>query len=233
MDPDYYPLTKVLTDNVPTVYHAWNLGISVARGKYITNANTDDRRHVDSMRVCAEVLDGRPDIDVVYHDQYISWENLDWLGFTKKYAGHELQAGRNEGKPGYFTWADYNRGVLGLGCFLGPMPMWRRSLHQRFGLFNSSMQSAGDYEFWLRVSGENNMLHLPWFGGVYRARLDGIELGNPLQSAEESRGAQILHQSRDLYFTPEPDGVVRVRMGNEWVFGDHDMVIDVLGRLNK
>jgi hypothetical protein len=30
-------------------------------------------------------------------------------------------------------------------------PMWRKSLHDKIGLFNTRYKSAGDYELWLRA----------------------------------------------------------------------------------
>ena len=64
----------VLTEDVPTVYRAWNLGIKAAEGQYITNANADDRHHPLAYTLMAAILDARPDIDLVYHNQYITWE---------------------------------------------------------------------------------------------------------------------------------------------------------------
>ena len=74
-------LRIVTTKNIPTVYHAWNLGIRAASGKYITNANTDDRHHPDAYRIMADLLDARPDIDLVYHDCYITWKDQTYEEF--------------------------------------------------------------------------------------------------------------------------------------------------------
>ena len=35
-------------------------------------------------------------------------------------------------------------------------PMWRRSLHQKIGYFDTQYKSAGDYEFWLRAAFEEH-----------------------------------------------------------------------------
>ncbi len=55
-----------------TLYAAWNRGIKLARGKYITNANTDDRHRADALEVLADTLDNNPDIGLAYGDCLIT-----------------------------------------------------------------------------------------------------------------------------------------------------------------
>jgi len=56
------------TDSRETVYAAWNRGIRMARGIYITNANADDRHRVTAFERMSRVLDMRPDVALVYAD---------------------------------------------------------------------------------------------------------------------------------------------------------------------
>ena len=48
-------------------------------------------------------------------------------------------------------------------------PMWRRSLHDELGLFDTNYKSAGDYEFWMRcqVAGKtffkSNVPHVAYY----------------------------------------------------------------------
>ncbi|RZB34874.1 MAG: hypothetical protein SRB1_00642 [Desulfobacteraceae bacterium Eth-SRB1] len=44
----YSNIKYIKTDQRETVYAAWNRGVKAASGKYITNANTDDRRRADA-----------------------------------------------------------------------------------------------------------------------------------------------------------------------------------------
>ncbi len=211
-------ITFFMTEDIPSVYHAWNLAIITAHGKYLTNCNTDDRRHPLALELMADLLDARPDIDIVYGDQYITWNDpLGFEEFTDRYNGNGLVMGRQDGQPGYFSWINYKRSILADGCFLGPQPMWRASLHQLYGGFLDEWKSGGDYEFWLRVSREANMLHIPHPLGVYCARADGIELGNPVDSAREFRSASRLHQEQEgMEITRYTDGFSRVRIGDRW-----------------
>lgn len=126
-------ITTVDTHDVPTIYDAWNKGIEASSGEYITNANCDDRLYPGALARMAKVLDDKPHIGVVYPD----------VDIVEKIGGDP--AGR-------FTWAEGNLAKLLQGCFLGPMPMWRRSLHEKHGYFDAEMHIAGDYEFWLRLA---------------------------------------------------------------------------------
>jgi len=219
---DIEDIVIVSTENVPTVYQAWNLGIKVAKGKYLTNANTDDRHHEYAYEVMADLLDERPDIDLVYHDSFITWENESYNSFYSKYYNVELVHGRERGKPGIFSWHDYDRRTLSEGCFIGPHPMWRANLHQKYGMFHPTMQSAGDYEFWLRISKKNNMLHIPYPLGLYMAREDGIELNDPVTSLDESQHAIKLHgdYSNNVFnLRPYMGGeYLKVELGDNYTF---------------
>jgi hypothetical protein len=183
----------VTTEDIPTVYEAWNLGVRAASGKYLTNANTDDRRHPGSMELQVGILDGNPSVDLVYHDQYITWKpNQTYDEFVAENNGKTLVGGRFENEPGIFAWADFDPRTMIDGCYIGPQPMWRASLHQRFGLFDTEFKSAGDYEFWLRcVRGGSRFLHIPIPLGLYLARLDGIELSDPALNGTEFGMARV------------------------------------------
>lgn len=213
-------ITVVTTANIPTVYGAWNMAARAARGRYYTNWNTDDRRESSCLEICADILDGRADIDLVYPDVFVSWEVMGYVDFIHNLNGQDLKAGRWEGQPGYFSWLEYERGTLAKGCYIGPVPMWRGDLHQRHGYFIDNYKVAGDYEFWLRCAKENNYLHLPAFMGVYAARMDGLELGNPVQTAEESEQVMIVHQNPEGVEFALSGEYVRVGIGDEYVYAN-------------
>ena len=52
------------------IYEAWNVGVELARGNYLTNANLDDLRRRDSIELQARMLDKNAEVDVVYQDFY-------------------------------------------------------------------------------------------------------------------------------------------------------------------
>src|SRR5690606_31125299 len=60
-----YPAAVYLNlANDPGLYEVWNLGARLARGRYLSNANIDDRRAPEHLACLQTILDSKPDIDV-------------------------------------------------------------------------------------------------------------------------------------------------------------------------
>lgn len=159
------------TDDPRSLYAAWNLGIGAARGACLTNANTDDRHRADALEVMADALDRRPDVALVYADQlYTAVEN-------ETFASTRSRRRR--------VWAPYSYATLRSHCMIGPQPMWRRALHERYGGFDERFVSAGDWEFWLRIgaAGER-FLKVDDVLGLYYENPQGLELSRPESRAE-------------------------------------------------
>jgi len=162
------------TDERETVYAAWNRGIDMARGRYITNANTDDRHRNDAFELMVQVLESRPAVDLVYADVLITETASETFE-------HHTPCGR-------YTWYDWDRNLLlDKGCFIGPQPMWRRSLHELYGGFDSSYVTSGDYDFWLRISQTSDFFHIRQPLGLYLAHPESIEHQNEDQKVIENR----------------------------------------------
>ena len=157
----YVNIKYIKTDTRESVYASWNRGIRAASGKYITNANTDDRHAVHAFERMANMLEKRHDVALVYADQWITEiENETFEQFTP---------------VGRFNWKDYDPRTLTGGCYIGPQPMWRKSLHDQYGYFDDTFESAGDWEFWLRISKQEVFLHLKEYLGLYLKSPGSIE----------------------------------------------------------
>ncbi|MEJ2163891.1 MAG: glycosyltransferase [Desulfobacterales bacterium] len=176
-----------------TVYAAWNRGIKAASGKYITNANTDDRHRKDAFEVMANTLEAHSKIVLVYADLIITeTENECFESCTP---------------VGFFKWLDFNReDLLNKGCFMGPQPMWRREVHEEYGYFDPSFVSSGDYEFWLRISQTNKFLHLPIQLGLYLRSPLSIEHSNRERQKEEN------HTILNMYKNAQASGKIIKRL---------------------
>lgn len=181
-------ITTVLTPDIPTVYAAWNLGINAAKGEFITNSNSDDRLYPGALAKLAAALDGNKKYSVAY-------SNVD---ITEKIGGDIT---------GRYEWAEGGIEALLTGCFLGPMPMWRKSLHDKYGMFDGEMHSAGDYEFWMRIAkaGEK-FFHVREVCGVYLKRHDSAEHRLKLRSIwEQARARGRYREGVNILWTkPEP-----------------------------
>lgn len=168
-----YPNIKYLkTPERETVYQAWNRGIKAAAGKYITNANTDDRHRYDALEVMADHLDRDNEIALVYGDLFVT--NL------------PNQTFENHIRSGYIIRPEYSKDIMLTGCHMGPQPMWRRELHNQIGYFEEDLRSAADYEFWCRIASSYNMKHVNEILGLYYNNPDGVENSNQMLSSKEA-----------------------------------------------
>jgi glycosyltransferase involved in cell wall biosynthesis len=162
-----------------SIYEAWNLGVEIARGEYLTNTNLDDVRRSDSIALQAAMLDRNSDVDVVYQDFYYSFEpNLRF---------EEIAAVGFRSDLPIVT-------PQNLLLFNSPhnAPMWRARLHEEIGMFDTRYRSAGDHEFWVRCLASRkkfrkiNSPHIGYFqnpeGVSTRPNTRGIEEGRDIQT---------------------------------------------------
>lgn len=149
----YDNIVYVRTPMRETTHAAFTRCAKAARGKYLTLACTDDRHKRDALERMVAVLDVRPDIALVYANSHITTqenETFDCHTAAKDY-----------------RWIDFDPLQLLHGCFMGSQPMWRKSLHETYGYFDGSLESAGDWEFWLRLAERETFLHIDEFLGLY------------------------------------------------------------------
>jgi len=162
----------IRTNTCETVYQAWNRGIKAARGKYLTNANTDDRLRPDALEILAQELEQNQSVVLVYGDFFITnIENMHYIGHIR---------------CGYSIKPDYEPDIMLSGCHMGPQPMWRKSIHDKLGYFDDSLESAGDYEFWCRIATKYDMKHVNQFLGLYYHNPEGIVNRNVTKNNRET-----------------------------------------------
>ncbi len=123
----------------PGIYATWNIGIEMATGDFVTNVNCDDRRPSWAFEKQAKLLVTNSDIDLAYNDSYIIHEpNIMWENVqpnTQKY-----------------NFEQFSKEAMLRGNLPHNNPMWRKSVHDKYGYFNDEYRSAGDWEFWLRCA---------------------------------------------------------------------------------
>jgi len=120
----------------PGLYAVWNLGIQIAQGEYITNANVDDRLSPICYEIHAKTLDENQEVDLVYSDFF--WTERANETFEK----HSAKVCSVQKK--------FSRRAV-FSCMPGPNPMWRKTMHTKYGLFDESFRLAGDWEMWCRA----------------------------------------------------------------------------------
>ena len=163
-----YDVQIITTPDIPTIGKAWNLAARRATGDYLTTANTDDMfvgHGLDILSMQAR----RAKADVCFSSVFrhgIPWKRIiDKQGFIRN-AAQRLQK----------------------KCFIGPMPLWKRSLHSKFGWFDETMTVASDYDFWLRLArGGATFYYIDMPLGVYTVRKDSLEHRNKHLLAQETK----------------------------------------------
>ncbi len=167
----------------PGLYAVWNMAIRMARGEFIANANIDDRLHPQCYEVFLKTLLKHPEVDLVYSDFYYSttpnetYENNDHMHI--------------EHMP------EFDKEPLWRGtCLPNNHPLWRKSMHTKYGYFNEWYKIIGDYEMWLRaVSGGAKFMRVDGAYGTFYINRSGLSCGNNSNRlAEEHRRVDALYK---------------------------------------
>jgi GT2 family glycosyltransferase len=131
-------------DEDPGIYGTWNCALECATGEYITNANLDDRKAINSLEKHARELYLNPDVDLVYADMLIT--------------DHPNETFVNNSSNGRkYTFPQYSYENLKMVNMPHANPMWRKSVHEEHGLFDEKYRSAGDWEMWLRAASKGSV----------------------------------------------------------------------------
>ena len=111
----------------------------LATGEFITIGNIDDMRRRDCLEVQAKYLLFNEDVSLVYADCFQT---------TKPNESYESNS--SEGSLYEHSLKNFSKENM-IKCLPGPMPMWRRSVHDHCGLFDKEYIYANDWEMWLRM----------------------------------------------------------------------------------
>jgi glycosyltransferase involved in cell wall biosynthesis len=171
------------------IYDAWNVGVELARGKFLTNTNLDDLRRADSFELQASALEQHPFVDIVYQDFFysfdasFSFDQVARLGFKSDVpivTPHNLLTSNSPHNA----------------------PMWRRHLHEELGLFDTTFKSAGDWEFWLRcIAGGKTFFKLNTPHVVYFQNPEGVSTHSETRGMEE--GLRVLKRYSEKLISRE------------------------------
>ena len=153
-----------------TLYAAWNRGIALARGRYLTHANTDDRHRGDAFELMAHALE-RHEVGLVYCDALMT-------------CGENETFRRNSAGKSWLL-PDFNLRQALLDCPFGCQVMWRAAAHAEVGHFDASYRRAGDYEFFLRLALRQGALHLPEILVLYHESLNNLSYQAPHEVIRE------------------------------------------------
>lgn len=133
---EYPHIVYERTSERESLYASWNRGIKKARGKYITNANTDDRHHPAALERLAELLDDNSESMLAYsYCKVTKTPNQMWADCPADHV---------------YRYPEYYPPLCLLHYMFGPQPLWRKKVHGRIGMFDPTLIAVGDLDFNIR-----------------------------------------------------------------------------------
>ena len=163
-----YDVVIIRTPDIPTIGAAWNMGLSVATGDYITTANSDDLFTIDGLKLLVNALDEHPQADLVF-----SAVNLQHGDTINPWYRLHTETG----------FVPDIMDTLVHRCVIGSMPLWRRNELR----FDESLTVACDYDMWLKMASMGNQFYyLSDICGTYQKRADSLEWLNKALCTRES-----------------------------------------------
>ena len=137
---------------------AFDRATALARGRYVTTANADDRHHPEFAARMIAVLEQRADVGIAYADSAISnRDNETWT---------DTRAQRR------FRWPAYTPAVALSCCLFGSQPVWRRCVHREIGGWDQDLRFANDHDLFLRVARHSGAIKVDEVLGLFLQRPD-------------------------------------------------------------
>lgn len=132
------PIVYARTSGRETIQAAWNRGIALAKGEYLSFLGVDEGILPDALEVLAAELDADASVDWVQANSLVTNVNErgHWLNDVMTYDRTDYQQPFVYLETCYLSWV----GAL-----------YRRSIHDRLGMYDASFSAAGDTEFKNRV----------------------------------------------------------------------------------
>lgn len=134
----------------PGLYEVWNLGARLATGRYLSNANIDDRRAPAQLEYLRKLLDATPGVDAASTALRVSEQRN--LGWEASASCRVMFGGLQRGQSGVDALFKATPAGLASQNFLHCMPLWRRSLHAWVGCFDEKRYGpSADWAFWVHA----------------------------------------------------------------------------------
>ena len=186
-----------------TIQHAWNRGILLARSPYLAFLGVDEMVLPDALEVLADELDRDPSLDWVQGSSLVT--AVDRHGTWKQ---DVMTYDRGGCKPTLLYLDTCYQTYVG--------SLYRRTIHDRCGYYDTSFRAAGDTEFKNRILPYIKIKTLPRILGVFwnypderttespRAEIEDLRawyLHRTLAGVEYAFGRREPQEAADLFFT--------------------------------
>ena len=173
-------------DYDPGIYGCWNLAIEKSSGEFITNANLDDRRSKQQLEILSTVLNDNPDLDLVYSECLMTTKD------------HETY-NENSSNSKVYPVAEFSNEAM-IKCLPGCMPVWRRRMHDKSGLFNEDYKFGGDWDMWLKaVRAGSKFKKVSGAHGLYYYNPSGLSTDPKKQKERFSEEKEVFWKYTDIF----------------------------------
>lgn len=169
----------------PGLYAVWNMAIKKSKAEFLTNSNADDRLAPNAFEVFVSELEKDPELDLVYAESLIT-----------RYPNETFENNRS-----HCLWNVPEFSIKNMRVnLMGSAPVWRKSIHDRFGYFDENCVSAADWEMWLRALSKGSKFRkLPGQYGLYYENPHGISSG-PERSIPRAIETQAIYNKYSYMF---------------------------------
>ncbi len=175
------PTVYARSPNRETIQSAWNRGISLSRGDYLAFYGVDEGMRPDCLEILASQLDHHPEVDWAMSDSIVT--NVDRHGVT----ADDIMVYDRSGYRQDWHYLD--------STFLSYVGgLYRRSIHDRVGYYDTSFTAAGDTEFKNRALPAISTLYVPGRLGVFNNYPEARTTNHPRAEIEDLR-AWYMHRT--------------------------------------
>jgi glycosyltransferase involved in cell wall biosynthesis len=170
------------TERRETIQHAWNRGITAARGCYLSFLGVDEALRPDAVERLVGLLERHPDTDWAQGSALVT-EVDDGGAYVRDIFPHR----RSTDSQNIHYLECCHIGYVGAA--------YRRILHQRFGLYDPRFRGAGDNEFKNRILPFIRVETVPDQFGTFLNYPEARTTESPVAELEDLR-AWYLHRTR-------------------------------------
>ena len=163
---------------------AFDRATAMARGRYLTNANADDRHHPEFAERMVAVLEQCPQFGIAYADSGINTvDNETW---------HDTTAAQR------FAWPHYTPATALSCCLFGPHPVWRANVHATVGGWSEQFRIANDQDLFLRIARAHGAVHVDEVLGLFLQRPDS-NAGSSKRAEVLAEGCAVMRRYRTAW----------------------------------
>ena len=149
-----------------------NMGLELARGEIVGYLNADDHYFPKACFSVGGIFKGHPEIDMLYGN----FTTIDQEG-RRLLTHNEID----------FHYPSY----LFLGqCISYPTVFFRRAISQKVGRFDTQLDHAMDYDYWLRIARSGQVRHVPLLLAGFRWHPDSKSVVYHKEASQEARGVR-------------------------------------------